>query len=423
MSLAATGFEFRNIERISGSNPIVISLVKERIFVRGFCGVWVAVVFILLGTPASVSATQVILAPPKPEAVRLLPKTVGGFQKTGSSANTPLDETDPQEFGILAVTSEIYSSNRGGQLRVTLLLMKSQGAAYSYLTAGMLDPDQTVELQPSNVGTASVIAPDGINFVRGNCFVSIRFQASTPATRAAASEFGRQLATTLGSDTEEIPVLVKHLPQAESAYRRATYLVSNERLNVLINGSQPLLDAITFNADEEAVMANYGATQLLIVENNTPQLATDADLRIQKRLADLKASGQTTDAVYRRIGNYSVFAFHAPDAATANQLLDQVSYEKTVQWLGENPYPLQKAQHDYTRMMGGVVLAVVQGAGLAILICLFIGGIVGGIVFVRRRKQQAQSTAFSDAGGMLRLNLDELTPQMDHSRLLEKGNQ
>jgi hypothetical protein len=51
-----------------------------------------------------------------------------------------------------------------------------------------------------------------------------------------------------------------------------------------------------------------------------------------------------------------------------------------------------------------------------------LGGLLGGLLFTYRRSQQREATAYSDAGGMLRLNLDELTPETDPARLLRERN-
>ena len=63
-----------------------------------------------------------------------------------------------------------------------------------------------------------------------------------------------------------------------------------------------------------------------------------------------------------------------------------------------------------------------KGSGLALVSCLALGGLFGGLLFIRRRAQQRTVEAFSDAGGMLRLNLDQMTPETDPAKLLGRGN-
>src|SRR6266852_2587216 len=76
------------------------------------------------------------------------------------------------------------------------------------------------------------------------------------------------------------------------------------------------------------VVSNYGPSQLVIVEFTTPQFASDNDRRITAKIHELKNQGQPVPTAYRRVGNYSVFVFNAPDEQTAKQLIDQVKYQQ-----------------------------------------------------------------------------------------------
>ena len=117
-----------------------------------------------------------------------------------------------------------------------------------------------------------------------------------------------------------------------------------------------------------------------------------------------------------------MFVFDAPDEQTAKQLLDQVKYEQVVRWLGENPNIFKEAEKRYINTTLGVLVAVLKASGYALIACLGLGGLFGGLLFTYRRAQQKAVTAYSDAGGMLRLNLDELTPETDPGRLLRERN-
>src|SRR6185436_20483685 len=174
------------------------------------------------------------------------------------------------------------------------------------------------------------------------------------------------------------------------------------------------------NAD--VAMGTYGPSRLTIIEFNTPQLATDNDKRIVARIQELWKLGQPAPSAYRRVGNYSVLVFDAPDEQTAKQLIDQVKYEQVVQWLGENPNILKEAEKRYVNTTLGVLVTVLKASGWAFVTCLGLGGLIGGLLFTYRRAQQKAVTAYSDAGGMLRLNLDELTAETDPGKLLQERN-
>jgi hypothetical protein len=209
-------------------------------------------------------------------------------------------------------------------------------------------------------------------------------------------------------DENEIPVLIQHLPPPEEAQENAVFLKSFSDLDKL-GLPQPVLSAVQSAGDADAALGTYAPSKVLIIEFHTPQLAADNDQRIIARIQELWRLGQPAPTAYRRVGNYSVFVFDAPDEQTAKQLIDQVKYEQVVQWLGDNPNILKEAQKRYVNTTLGVLVAVLKASGYAALLCLGVGGLIGGLLFSYRRAQQKDVTAFSDAGGMLRLNLDEMT--------------
>lgn len=215
---------------------------------------------------------------------------------------------------------------------------------------------------------------------------------------------------------DETPVLIKHLPNWETAGKNARYIVTLEALkqNVV---NQPILDSISFEGGTEAVAANYERAQLVIVEFSTPQFSVENDQRIAAKIQELKSQSQPGPTAYRRIGNYSVFVFNGSDEASANQLIDQVRYEKVVQWLGDDPHLADRLQRYFAETSAGVLIAVLKSSGLSLLACLAIGGVFGFLLFRQRRAQAA--AVFSDAGGSVRLNLDELTKTPDPARLLD----
>jgi hypothetical protein len=113
-------------------------------------------------------------------------------------------------------------------------------------------------------------------------------------------------------------------------------------------------------------------------------------------------------AAYRRVGNYGVFFFGAGEGQRAAALIDQVKYEKDVRWLGRNPHEQTMRERYLTTTMGGVVVTTLKVTGVAILLCLGVGGLFGGVIFLRRRARSAASEIFTDAGGMLRLDLEDM---------------
>lgn len=218
------------------------------------------------------------------------------------------------------------------------------------------------------------------------------------------------------SEIDGVPVLIKHLPDWENVRNSAVFTNSAADLRKTL-GERPIIDLIDFAGGTEAVTAAYPQGKLLIVEYATPQGSVEMDGKAVHRLA---ADGAAANTFYRRIGNYNVFVFDAPDEAAAVALLDQVKYEKNIQWLGENPFLLRRAERAFIETTSDIffatVMIIVLGIGLSILT-----GIVVGIVFFYLREQKRSTmTAFSDAGGMVRLNLDDLTQQTAGGRFLNE---
>lgn len=206
------------------------------------------------------------------------------------------------------------------------------------------------------------------------------------------------------SEDDGLPVLIKHLPDWEDVRDSTVFLTDRESLRSQV-GQRNFVDLIDFTGGTEAVTAIYPEGRLVIVEFATPQAAADADAKILAVLAGLPDPG----AVYRRIGNYSVFVLDPSSTDAAAALIDTVKYEKNIQWLGEDPFLLQKLERYFVSTTRDIfistVLWIVGGFGISIVL-----GIISGFVFFRMREQQRSTRrTFSDAGGLVRLNLDELS--------------
>ncbi len=186
------------------------------------------------------------------------------------------------------------------------------------------------------------------------------------------------------SDDDGIPVLIKHLPDWENNRNRVTHTNNTDDLRRSL-GERPVFDLIDFAGGTEAVAAPYNEGKLLVVEFSTPQGSVDADNKIKQRLSEI---GQNPPIFYRRIGNYNAFVFDANDEAAANVLLDQVKYEKNIQWLGTNPFILRRMERDFitgtSNLFISTVLAIMFCIGLAIA-----AGIAVGLTFFYIREQNA----------------------------------
>lgn len=356
---------------------------------------------------------------PSPEVVKLFPLELGSFRGQQLSIRplvTLAKQGIPQpdyfapnvnqaNVPFLGAENEYLSAN-GDKLLVEILKTQNDATAYSLFTlvAKNEREGESVDVKLGDVGTASIVTDRSVLFLKGTALARITNESNSGLTPAL--ELARLFAATFDQGENDTPVLVKHLPNWETAQQSAVYAVNIGALRNSIS-NQTTLNEINFDGGTEAVTASYGQSQLVIVEFTTPQFATDNDQRITAKIQELKSQNQPVPSAYRRVGNYSVFVFNAPDEKTANDLIDQVKYEQTVQWLGDDPHLIDRIERYLAQKTAGAVIAVLESSGLSLLLCVGIGGLSGALLF-RWRRARRQTKAYSDAGGMTRLNLDDI---------------
>ncbi len=372
--------------------------------------------FVLLSTLLIMFGVSAVADTVGPEVFELFPERAGNYRRAGM-ANTP---DTLRESGLLkaddtsvSMAGEIeYTGNVGQRYRVEVARFRQDFQAYSLLTK-LLSGQNSLD---TKVGTASLATDQQLVFFKGLHFV--RITALNKPAASGIEEFAKSLAETYDKGEGDIPALVKHLPNSDQLQHKALFLSRFTSVQELAP-NQPVLSAIQTAGDGDAAFVDSGSGKVLLIEYNTPQLAKDNDERIITRIRELWKLGLQAPSAYRRVGNYSVFVFDSPDEATAKKLIDQVKYEQVVQWLGTNPYIYKQAEKEYVETTLGVFVAVIKASGYALVGCLGLGGLLGALLFFRRRAQRGALQTYSDAGGMLRLNLDDLTsPQTDPSRLL-----
>ena len=348
------------------------------------------------------------------EPVRLLPTTIGKFRQVSLKNETLQSFPSGRAVPVAAQIAEYVASN-GNRVSIQINRFRHDAQAFERLTVVEKDHSGLTR----EFGTAGYTRDTEILFFKGPNFVRVKNLNQHPIN---LTEMAHALSATLDNGEGDIPVLVKHLPDPENALKQVVYLNGISDLRHMPFAS-PVFEVVKTDGNADAVVSPwFGGNRVVIVEYHTPQLATENDQRIVARIHELWKLGQPAPTAYRRVGNYSVFVFDAPDEQTAKQLIDQVKYEQVVQWLGENPNILKEAERHYINTTLGVLVAVIKASGYVLILCLGMGALFGGLLFSYRRSQQKNVTAFSDAGGMLRLNLDEMTAETNPSRLLRERN-
>ncbi len=310
-----------------------------------------------------------------------------------------------------------YIAANGERFAVEHIQLPTEGEAYQLLTfiaAHARSENSGVELG-APAGTAGFITTPRLVFIKGKELVTIESLRSGSDTTVSLAALAKSLSEGIEPGEGDIPALIKHLPNPEQAQKTALFHSSFDTLD-LFRLQQPVLTALKADGNADAAFVEFDSGKVRLVEFHTPQLATENDQRIIARIQELWKLGQPAPTAYRRVGNYSVFVFDAPDEQTAKQLIGQVKYEQVVSWLGENPNILREAQERYVNTTLGVLVTVLKASGYALVGCLGIGGLIGALLFTYRRSQQKNVTAYSDAGGMMRLNLDELSTDVADRR-------
>lgn len=357
-------------------------------------------------------------------AAGLTPERIGVFRALPSTA-APTDagpaRFDPKAYEIQAAARREYEGPGGERLLVLVVETASPSAAYSLLQREAAHVGSTARPVQS-LGLLGVSGVDALTFIKGASLVSVRAGAGRPFSPEAALALARGLANAVEGEAAFIPPVVLHLPEWEKKIAEGVgYAVTPLALKEF-TGERSALEAVSFEGGAEAVTAKYGDARLVIVEFSTPQHSVDNDARINERIGQLRAAGQPVPSFYGRVGNYSVFVFDAPDEAAARELASGVRYEKDVRWLGRNPHEDELVQRYYTQTMGGVFVTTLITTGVAILVCLGVGGLIGGSVFMYRRTRPGASETYSDAGGMMRLKLEEFDVAGSSPKLLRPKN-
>ncbi|HXG93733.1 MAG TPA: DUF6599 family protein [Blastocatellia bacterium] len=349
------------------------------------------------------STATVVSAPPR-TLPDLLPDMLAGVKATGdvkqySSETIAALVADKsavyQEYRVRQAASREY-----GKLRVEIFETPSPLAAFG-LFSYYAGENGAVE----DTGSGGAMVSGALVFWKDNCFV--RVTSLEPSQARAVSATLKSVARAeadliTASDTAaERPRLLDSLPAGFIAHSER-YFLGPESLNAYLEHGR---ETFNFSGDAEAVMAEYkngkaaAPVKLTIVEYHTPQLATEAMAAASAYVESLPDE-QRNQSILKRVGNFIVEASGFEDRAFAQSLVDRVEYPYVVRYVyqekPDDPLQGQKAAQ--------LLISIFSLLGILLMAVLVLGSIFGSIIFLKRRRHQRQ--AFSDAGGMLRLEID-----------------
>jgi hypothetical protein len=348
-------------------------------------------------------------------------QAVGAAQKIAAGDLPAGPEADLlKEYGLQDAASRVYSDGKS-RVKVTAFGMKYPSGAYGLWSYNR------------------ALRPAGREeFHSGHFLLRVESDAAPPPALAEAAAAARQhLASgafpgAAPLDAEDLPLLPSYLPAPGKVSDSEKYLVGPVAVGLMPELAD-LKDLIDFTGGTHAAVAEYenggGRMKVLLVEYQTPQFAADAYARFS---AHLNALGPDARArrVLKRTGNYVIEAVNVADAAAAQALVDQVKYMVKVHWEGEKlsaiPWefrPPDPVALNEVVQTGRLLYAIFYWIAVLMAGTLALGILTGGAVFYWRRRRFRRAevyNAFSDAGGMVCLNLEAAGGGRRAARLLDK---
>lgn len=339
---------------------------------------------------------------PKPAAKRVaLPDKIGeNWQAIGNARVLSPDQTSVlpdgeiyTEYGLQSLTSRFYTN---GKTKVSVELFQTQFPSEAY---GLFTFTRATRTQKNKA------------FQKGALLVSIAGETDETVDQS----FLETLKTMLAVDEGELPSLPFNLPEQNKIEGSDKYVIGSLAL-AQIKEFAGFKNVINFSGGTHAIIGNYGKFSLMIVEYHNPQLATDGYSQFQSYFNNLTAQ-EKSSRILKRIGNYVVTATNVQDVQTAEAVIASIKYSPKVIWEGKKitdlpiqfrpPDPLAIQEASQT---AGVIIRTFYWIGIMILSAILIGFVTGGSFFYWRRYRRRKlgiDDIFSDAGGTVRLNLDE----------------
>lgn len=311
-----------------------------------------------------------------------------------------------REYGLRDVAFGIYTQANGMRVRAEIFRLIHFVAAY-----GAYSLERSARAERVAVGTEGALDADRLGFFKGEYYVRLIAEAGA-VDSAALLDLARRLDERLGARHSEIPVLIQHLPSDHLVPGTERFIAGPLGLERFLGGQNPNDIFLLSSAAVEAALAEYrsGSTTspLMIVEYHTPQLAAAAYQQVQNYFRALP-DAERAQRILKREGNYIIEVLHVQNRPAMQPIVDQIKYAPSIHWLSKNPLEdLQQLQPEAEFSTIEFLLTTFGFIGLSLLIALIAGILFGICAFLWRRRRMRYLPGFTDAGGMMRLNLDGL---------------
>jgi hypothetical protein len=404
-----------------------------------------AIIFLLLLVPLAVRGQQPLTSPSQVTAVatarplsELLPDRLAGLGATSEVrlvtgdrlGEIVVDEANAyQEYRVSIAASREYAG-----IRIDLFQTRNQFAAFGLFTYSC--GTSGAKLAGEDIGWGGALVNDAVLFWKYSYFGRLNPTHPGRGQAAYAVALARAVANSIvpRAEASTRPALLESLPSSQMIAGSEQYFLGPESLGAYVNRGKEMFE---FQGDSEAVLAEYNQSppegslsqsaptgaardkadnarglsktkspaeqplKLIIVEYHTPQFATDGMVRLNSFVESLPEE-ERDRIIFQREGNYVIGAVNVWDREAAQGLISSIKYPYTVKWLRNPLWPT----NDPFRMekTAQMLLSTFGLLGLILLTVLTLGSAFGATIFLKRRKRQQE--IFSDAGGMLRLDID-----------------
>ena len=311
------------------------------------------------------------------------------------------------EYGVQTLTIRFYTD---GKIKLSVELFQTRFASEAYGLATFIRNSSAKARQVLN---------------KGNFLLAITGEIENIEIDKALLN---DLSANIISEDGELPSLVFKLPKDQKLDNTDRYIIGPIGLGQ-IKEFADLKESVKFAGGTQAVIANYKNANwqmsLAIFEYHTPQLASDGYANIQKHIETLSSSEKNSHLL-KRIGNYIVVATNIQDMPGAERIIAGIKYSPSIYWEGNKISniparfrPTDPLVFEEASQTANMVIRTFYWIGVMILGAFVIGLIAGGSLFYWNRYRQQKlgiDSAFSDAGGTVRLNLDEyIVEPVDYS--------
>lgn len=387
-----------------------------RVWIGGLLG-------LILMVGVSLGWAQVIEVRTAPHIADVFARHLGGWRLTGPvhvllpaelALYAPGRGDVVREYGLHEAAFADYTDAQKATIRVEIFHMINYVSAY-----GIYSLERTSAVRAEGIGSEASIGDRELGFWKGNYYVRLSLTTLSPPNIAISkmTDLARAISGRLVVGPHDVPLLVQHLPTDRRIAGSERFISGPRGLARFPIYDNPN-DLFNLGSDGvEAAIAEYrtgkGIAHLLLVEYHTPQLASAAYERVSQYFARLPEQ-ERDRRIFKREGNYLIEAFNVADREVMEALVNSIKYTAKVRWLDRDRLRLVGALPEFPAATWLITTFAFIGVVVLILIA---GGVALGYAFFVIRRRHIQRYGFSDAGGMLRLNLDHLIlPPADQPR-------